>query len=839
MKNLSLAPITHQGYNLFHQGQIAFAKMEHAGMKIDVEYLDRKIKETDDQVKVLSEQLRTDKDCRKVFKAWKRRYGVKTNLGSREQLGTILFDVLKIKGGIDTGKGRWRADRDILEDIDLPFVRKFTQVEKLKKAASTYLRGIRREVDTKGFLHPSFNLNTVVSYRPSVDSPNTANIPIRDDEMASLIRPAFIPRNSSRQIAEKDFSGIEVRVAGCYTKDPALLKYIRDPSTDMHRDQSMECYILKKGQVTKDIRSCTKGKFVFAEFYGDWWLSCARALWVAIDRQHLVTVDGVPLKKHLRSKGIHGLGVLDPDVDPKPGTFAYHIKEVERKFWKERFRKYDQWKWDWWNAYLELGYFDTYTGFRCSGVMDRKQAVNYPIQGCLAAESRVLTKDGLIPIKDLVGIHTDVWTGFRWAKAIGLDRGVHQRADIQLSSGIVIRCDTRHKLKNEKNEWVQFKDLQVGDYVALPRTSYPLDPSKDMNWWFVFGFILGDGCISDAKRKNVTIVGGKTKEQNLRDIHRFLQSQGYQDGKYGGVHFHKRKGKFIIWWQSKRAASFLESYGFKFGVTAHTKHIPEAVWKATPQQQRDFLEGLWKSDGARIQWQERNLGMCNKILLREVQILSASVGFDSHLKKTSEGWKLSFSWRGFNKKASRHYPKSAIHRQVLSIDLNSYGKLHRNQWITDKRNFLSGNDMTQYVGERIIEKNSNGAIYRYDTIEKITILPQNETTYTMSVDDPLHQFVADGVVHRNSAFHCLLWCLIRVMKLLRKYHMRTCLIGQIYDSLLADVAKGELKDYAEITEQVMTVDIMRHWSWIIVPLEAELEVAPPGKSWFEKAKVEF
>jgi len=60
--------------------------------------------------------------------------------------------------------------------------------------------------------------------------------------------------------------------------------------------------------------------------------------------------------------------------------FTDHIEEVEHKFWNERFKVYNQWKDRWFEEYQQRGYFDTLTGFRCSGVMSKKEACNYPIQ---------------------------------------------------------------------------------------------------------------------------------------------------------------------------------------------------------------------------------------------------------------------------------------------------------------------------------------------------------------------------------------------------------------------------------------------------------------------------
>jgi hypothetical protein len=373
---MNLQPISHAGYRLFHEGTIALSKIEHDGMKIDTDYLHETIRDIDIIISRLSSDLREGKDCKEVYKTWKKRYGLKTNIGSKEQLGVILFDELKVKGGTKTKTNRWKADKDALEDIKMPFVQKFLELEKIKKARSTYLGGLLRETDANGFLHPSFNLNIVATYRSSVDSPNTQNIPIREPDIAALIRPCFIPRSIRRQICELDFSGAEVKVSACYNKDPNLLRYIKDKTTDMHRDMAMECYALELDQITKLIRYCAKNKFVFPQFYGDWFFSCAQSLWYAINKMKLKTAQGVPLKKHLRSCGIRGLGILDPSIEPRPGTFIYHIKSVEKKFWEERFRVYSQWKWDWWNTYIKNGYFDMYTGFRCSRLMDKKQERN-------------------------------------------------------------------------------------------------------------------------------------------------------------------------------------------------------------------------------------------------------------------------------------------------------------------------------------------------------------------------------------------------------------------------------------------------------------------------------
>jgi intein/homing endonuclease len=658
-----------------------------------------------------------------------------------------------------------------------------------------------------------------------------------------MIRQAFIPREGCH-LVEVDFSGIEVRIACAYNKDPNLKRYIEDPTTDMHRDTAMELFSLAVDQVEKrTTRDWTKNRFVFPEFYGSVYFQCAPHIWEAVvASEGKVPGADTTIRGWLEKQGIKELGDCNPRGRPRPGTFEFRVKEVEELFWKKRFVKYHQWKQDWFAAYQKNGGFKTLTGFWIGaiggkqGLLKRNDVNNYPIQGCLAGSSKVLTKKGLIPIKELVGVHTQVWTGFRWADAIGLDRGVCRRAIIRLSSGLVIRCDTRHKLKNENGEWICFDDLRVGDLVALPKIGDQTQPSKEMNWSFIFGFIIGDGCLR-YERENLSIVVGKKKKPILESIRKFFLEQGYKDGGYRGVHWKvipaqgNKAEKYALQIQNKELAAFLKSKGFDFSWKSKTKRIPASVWTSSVQEQRDFMEGLWLSDGTRVVGSEKNLNMTNLKLLKEVQILISTMGFDSYIDKNKM---LRVCWREYKSKPKRKYPYTAIKRLVSKVDRKNYDD--ECQYITDKRNFGGGKPPSQYVGERIIERNSTGSeVYRFDSIVSIEVLPKEETTYTMTVNDPLHQFVADGVIHKNSAFHCLLWTLIQLTREIRKRKMKTKVVGQIHDSVIADVPEREIQDYLEMAKRIMTVDLPKAWTWINVPLDTEAEVCPLGGSWHTKA----
>jgi DNA polymerase I-like protein with 3'-5' exonuclease and polymerase domains len=109
-------------------------------------------------------------------------------------------------------------------------------------------------------------------------------------------------------------------------------------------------------------------------------------------------------------------------------------------------------------------------------------------------------------------------------------------------------------------------------------------------------------------------------------------------------------------------------------------------------------------------------------------------------------------------------------------------------------------------------------------------------------------FVASGLYRNNevtnipiqgTAFHCLLWVLIQLQKWLKKYKMRTRLVGQIHDSIIGDVHEKELEDYLHQIKFLAEVALPKHYPWINVPMKLEAEVAPLGKSWHHKKEIKL
>lgn len=379
-------PASPEAFKLFHEGALALANVEANGIRVDIPYLNKALRKTERKIARIEERLREDR----IYKTWRKAYGDKTNLAAGDQLAHVLFTILKHPCSVWNAGGKPSSSEANLIDLNLQFTKDFTYLGKLRIARAK-LKEIQREVASDGVIHPFFNLSGGAgedvksgpkSYRSASDRPNFQNYHVRFEELAKLVRQCFIPHDNESEIIESDFSGIEVGIAACYTLDPVLIDYVKhSPPKDMHRDMAMRIFGLSQEQVSKPIRHCAKNKFVFPEFYGSWWRDCSQSIWDAIPRDNLVLPDGTSLRQHLKTIGIKKLGEASTDDPPRKGTFQHHVKQQEDYFWNDMFRVYTRWKKEAWEDYQRTGMFRYHTGFVVSGHYDRKQVINYRIQG--------------------------------------------------------------------------------------------------------------------------------------------------------------------------------------------------------------------------------------------------------------------------------------------------------------------------------------------------------------------------------------------------------------------------------------------------------------------------
>lgn len=449
----TFSPKIKQASKLIHEGLLALSEIEQTGICIDYNYVKREL----DKAVLRKKEVEKEVSDSKLVRRWKRVYGEKFKLSSNDQLADILFNHLGYEPVKLTDTGKPAVDHASLEALGLPEIEKIIRIRKFEKVIGTYLGNIAKEttfdpVSGHFILHCFFNLHTVVTYRSSSDKVNFQNLPIRDPEWAKLIRSAFIPR-PGHMILEIDFSGIEVRIAYCYHKDPVMGEYLNDPTKDMHRDCAMDCYLLPQNEVSKDARYAAKNKFVFPQFYGSWYKECAKDLWNDITALKLKTNSGVPLKQHLKSKGI-----------TTQEQFENHIRKVEDIFWNKRFKQYAAWKKAFYTDYVKRGYFDTLTGFRCGGLLARNEVLNYPVQGA--------------------AFHCLLWCLIQMHREIK-ELGLKSRIIGQIHDSIVldVHPDEVNLIMSMADELMKVKILQQWKWIIVPLdTEAELTPI-DKSWY--------------------------------------------------------------------------------------------------------------------------------------------------------------------------------------------------------------------------------------------------------------------------------------------------------------------------------------------------------------------
>ena len=389
---MQIRPASHEAMQLFMEGQIAFSRMEQNGMRVDIPRLEQSVTDTENKIKELDHEIKKSE----IWDEWKKRFRGKANLTSLPQLAEVLFDGLKIPypDKERTATGRYKSDDATLAKVDHPFVTAYRTVGD-QRSILAVLNRIKRET-YKGIIRPSFNLASgeddvgggARSYRSSSSDPNAQNFPNRNPIMAAIIRPLFVPFPGEHW-GEFDFSGVEVKIACCVTKDPRLISEFTEPGKDPHGDTALELFLMTKeirdrdkDRFKKTVRDSAKNQFVFPQFFGSVWFQCAPAIWQRMlnDQWKMPGSDQLVID-HLKSKGITRLGSTDPKDEPSPEDFTYVVKNVEHGFWNKRFKVYTQWKKDLYQKYLKEGHVIAPTGFVASDVMKRNQVLNFPIQG--------------------------------------------------------------------------------------------------------------------------------------------------------------------------------------------------------------------------------------------------------------------------------------------------------------------------------------------------------------------------------------------------------------------------------------------------------------------------
>ena len=303
------------------------------GIRVDMDYLTKSYQELERKCNRLLDKLNSSEEAQTFY----RKVGREVDWNSPKDLRVLFYEIMHQKPTKVTPSGVSSVDKESLGMSDSEIAAELLRLRKLEKVRSTYIKQIERE-SINGVIYPSVDIHTVRTYRTSSSRPNLQNIPQREETAKRYVRRAFYPRKGHK-LFSADYSGAEVRIMACYSKDPVLIEYLKT-GYDMHKEWAGKLYKKSVSSVTKEERFNAKNGFVFPEFYGSWYVAIAKAL----------------------------------------GLSENHVKKVEEEFWKV-FNVMKEWQEGQWNTYLSKGYVEYFLGHRRRGVMNRNKVINSPIQG--------------------------------------------------------------------------------------------------------------------------------------------------------------------------------------------------------------------------------------------------------------------------------------------------------------------------------------------------------------------------------------------------------------------------------------------------------------------------
>lgn len=224
---------------------LILARMEHRGVRVDV-----------DRLQGMGEEL--EERLNKVEQEIYELAGEKFNLNSPKQLGPILFEKLELPV-IKKTKTGYSTSADILEQLkdQHEIIPKILLNRQLRKLKSTYIEGLLKVVHEKtGKIHTRFNQALTQTGRLSSTDPNLQNIPIRLEE-GRKIRQAFVPSTDGWVMFASDYSQIELRVLAHIAQDEKLMQAFKN-GEDIHTQTASEVFGVPRDEVTGEMRRQAK-----------------------------------------------------------------------------------------------------------------------------------------------------------------------------------------------------------------------------------------------------------------------------------------------------------------------------------------------------------------------------------------------------------------------------------------------------------------------------------------------------------------------------------------------------------------------------------------------------
>lgn len=241
--------LNEQEKKLYHEVELPLSmvlfEMERQGVAIDEEAL-----------KEFS--VRYNKELQTLKKEIFSLAGEEFNLNSPQQLGTVLFEKMKIGEGTKKAKNT-RSYKTTAEELEKyvsehPIVAKILRYRQVQKIFSTYIEGFKPLIKN-GKVHTTYNQVLTSTGRLSSANPNLQNIPVRTDEGKELRK--LFKASDGNVLVDADYSQIELRLLAHFSKCKELVEAYCN-GKDIHLATAAQVFDVPLEEVTPQMRRDAK-----------------------------------------------------------------------------------------------------------------------------------------------------------------------------------------------------------------------------------------------------------------------------------------------------------------------------------------------------------------------------------------------------------------------------------------------------------------------------------------------------------------------------------------------------------------------------------------------------
>jgi DNA polymerase I-like protein with 3'-5' exonuclease and polymerase domains len=823
-------PRFEEAYQLLHDGILALSNAEQHGMRVDTEYLERKMRVLTKRIDKLEKEFRQTN----FFRHWQHSTKGTINIYSNVQLATFLYKVKKIKIEKETTSGQGATDDEALRQMNIPELNDLLQIRKFRKVRDTYLSAFQRE-QVNGYIHPFFNLHLVTTYRSCI-AKGSLILAVRD----FIKYPKGIP---IEKIQEGDF-------IYCFDNklNPSIQKVLWAGKTG-HREVIRVHYTEKGGggQGFLDITPEHKIRLIDGSYeeaqnlIGDFrkpgdGIRLAKIRTLSCKR----TGDQLRFTGHLR----WGCGILESHLIYEKfngplleGEIVHHKDEIHLNHSPNNLEK-----------------------------------TNYSKHGKHHVKNTLLTilarKNNLKAIQK--------------AKEEGVYKRCHKRGlqspnALKLSKFNCLRILAERKGKFTK---VPYDFNTFKNYLQL----HNIDPWKVKLRYSNNGKYIWKSYLSEisllGRAKVEKLVGGINyynliklyKEYNINTTRKWANQFGeFKPGNHIITKIEWIKKAVDVY--DIKTEKYHNFFANELCVHNSSDH---PNFQNIPKRDEELMQicrkALYPRPGHQLleidySGLEVRIAACYHKDTTMLAYINDPKS-DMHTDMAKQIFKMP--------KFDRSIPSHDILRYAAKngfVFPEFYGDYYKNCAISlactwgklPQGKWKYGDGMVlDYgtLGNHLIDNGIKSLDAFIEHVKKIEtdFWERRFPEYAEWKDrwynayrkngyiDLLTGFRCSGIMGRNdcinypvqgAAFHCLLWSFIRLDELLSSEKLDSHLVGQIHDSILIDVSPDELEYVAEMAHKITCFELPEVWKWIITSLDIEMEVCGVDESWAEKKKYEF